>query len=74
MAERLVVALAAFALGLVVALFVCLALGPGAAGVPRDDALSYAELQRCAECDAPMWSDAWCENCYRIWSVASERR
>lgn len=27
------------------------------------------QVRECLECDAPMWSDAWCESCYALWSV-----
>jgi len=35
---------------------------------------THAELQRCIESDAPMWSDAWCQDCYGIWYEITERR
>ena len=28
---------------------------------------THTELQRCIECDAPMWSDQWCQDCYGVW-------
>ena len=36
--------------------------------------ITTGELRQCLATDAPMWSDAWCENCYRIWAIANERR
>jgi len=35
---------------------------------------THADLQRCIESDAAMWSEQWCEDCYSIWYQISERR
>ena len=29
--------------------------------------LTPEQFRQCLECDAPVWSDAWCESCYALW-------